>query len=351
MVTNVKKNLPKTLSWLLILGLILPLLTACQGMNLPWVATFTPTPSQTPTPSSTPTVTATFSPTPSPTATFTPTPTPRPQARRVLIVSIDGLRPDAIAAAPMPTLQNLMQTGAYSLQAQTIFPSATLPSHTSMLSGMCPSAHGVLWNDYQPENGYAQGTSLFSLAKPYGLYTLLIVGKEKLRQITPPENLSYFRYINDRDLVIIEQALPELQKGFDLAVIHLPTTDGMGHEYGWMSPEQLSVLRRADEALANLLKGLEQAGLRDGTLLIVTADHGGHNQTHGSRDPLDMTIPWVVNGPGVVPGELTVDINTTDTAATAAWALRLPLPAAWVGLPVYEAFGEISPARPSPRCE
>ncbi|HEY5902494.1 MAG TPA: alkaline phosphatase family protein, partial [Anaerolineales bacterium] len=84
-------------------------------------------------------------PAPSPTAapTGTPTAIPRPSITRVVIISIDGLRPDAIDAAPMPVLQELLRGGAYSLSAQTVMPSTTLPAHTSMLSGLCPSAHGI----------------------------------------------------------------------------------------------------------------------------------------------------------------------------------------------------------------
>jgi hypothetical protein len=75
---------------------------------------------------------------------------PLPQrsvSRNVLVVSIDGLRPDAIAAYGAPTLRRLMREGSYTLSATTIDPSTTLPSHTSMLTGQPPERHGVLWNN------------------------------------------------------------------------------------------------------------------------------------------------------------------------------------------------------------
>jgi predicted AlkP superfamily pyrophosphatase or phosphodiesterase len=267
-----------------------------------------------------------------------------------LIISIDGLRPDAIFMTSTPNLAALMKSGAYTLNAQTIHPSATLPAHSSMLTGLCPKQHGVDWNDYIPEKGYAKGTSIFALAKQAGLYTVMIVGKEKLRQITPPETTDYYQWINDRDVVIAKEAAPVLEKGFGLAFVHFPTTDGMGHMYGWLSPEQLSVIRRADEAIGTLLSSLDEAGLRDSTLIIVTADHGGHNMLHGTWMPQDMTVPWIVSGPGVVPQVLSVPVNTTDTAATAAWALNLTMPSEAVGIPVTEAFGKDSGPRADPRC-
>lgn len=268
----------------------------------------------------------------------------------MLIISFDGMRPDAISMAPMPNLQALMQSGAYSLTAQTTFPSATLPSHASMLLGVCPQKHGVNWNDYDPAQGYAQGTSIFQLAHDAGLNTAMIVGKEKLIQLTHPESLDVYKFINDRDLVITDWVLNNFPADFGLMFIHFPTADFMGHEYGWLSGEQLSVLRRGDEALGKLLAALDERGLRSETIIIVTADHGGHNQMHGSRDPQDMTIPWIISGPGIRPMELTAPVQTTDTAATAAWALQLPIPAEWDGVPVTEAFGLPVQPRPIPLC-
>ena len=76
-----------------------------------------------------------------------------------------------------------------------------------------------------------------------------------------------------------------------------------------------------DEALGKILAELDARGLRDETLIIVTADHGGHDTTHGSSMPEDMTIPWIVSGPFVQPKVLTTQVHTMDTAATAAFML------------------------------
>ncbi|RPJ24644.1 MAG: hypothetical protein EHM33_17150 [Chloroflexi bacterium] len=314
------------------------ILLACQipGSGLPFTPA-TATPSQT----QPPTLTATASATPPPTETATPsaTSTPTPRARRVVILSIDGLRPDAISLAPMQNLLELMQGGAYSLSAQTTYPSVTLSSHASMLTGSCPSEHGVDWNDYMPENGYAQGTDLFDLAKAAGLRTDMYVTKKKLVQLTEPSSLDNAVFVNDRDLVLMERLLDEFPQDFGVLFIHFGITDGMGHSYGWLSSQQFSVLYRADQALGQLLDELDARNLRSETLIIVTADHGGHASTHGSNSPEDMTIPWIASGAGIVAKPLTTLIHTTDTAATAAFALGLSIPPEWNGVPVYEAFG------------
>ena len=323
--------------------LVLIFLFACQipgGMN---TQPATQTPSATAAAAHTPTLTFT------PTQTITPT--PAPLARRVLILSIDGFRPDAISLAPMPNLMELMKNAAYTLSARTIYPSSTLPAHTSMLSGTCPKKHGVNWNDYLPQNGYAQVTDIFDLAHAAGMKTVMYVGKEKLRQITEPSSTDIFEYINDRDLVITEKLIENFPADFRLMFIHFPTTDDMGHVYGWLSNEQLSVLYRADQAIGNLLAELDARGLREEMLIIITADHGGHSTTHGSSMPEDMTIPWIAFGAGVQPMQLTTPVQTVDTAATIAFALGLPIPPEWDGGPVYEAFGlpVRAPSQPCPK--
>jgi len=304
-------------------------LLACAPGGL--LSVSTPTPSPVPA-SATPSLT----PIP-PTATITPT--PRPLAKRVLIVSFDGLRPDAIAAAPMPNLLELMKTSAYTLSAQTIFPSVTLPAHTSMLSGLCPSKHSVLWNEYVPENGYALGVDLFDVAHAAGLRTVMIVGKEKLRQIAEPASTDVFDYEKDGEVAITKAAVKEIKQGFGVMFVHFPSGDFAGHEFGWMSKKQLEAYVIGDAALGNLLTALDEKKLRSSTLIIITSDHGGYKKTHGLDRPEDMTIPWIVSGPGVVPGSLTSFVHTTDTAATALFMLGLPLPAEWDGRPVTEAFG------------
>jgi predicted AlkP superfamily pyrophosphatase or phosphodiesterase len=257
----------------------------------------------------------------------------------VLILSIDGLRPDAIGLTPMKHLQELMQSAAYSLHAQTTYPSVTLSAHASMLTGMCPSKHGVNWDDYIPANGYAQGTDLFDIAHAAGLKTYMYVTKKKLQQLTDPASLDKFVFVNDRDTVLTQRLIQEFPQDFGLLFLHFGMADGMGHSYGWLSPQQLNFLARDDQAFQKILDELKARNLYNDTLIIVTSDHGGHNSTHGSNSPEDMTIPWIAAGPGIQPKQLASSIHTMDTAATAAFALGLNIPAEWDGVPVYEAFG------------
>lgn len=257
---------------------------------------------------------------------------------RVVIVSFDGMRPDAIEAAGMTNLLELMKTSAYSLSARTISYPTTLPSHTSMLSGMCMEKHGMKWNGNNLYRGYAKGTDLFNLTHEAGMKSIMLVGKEKLRLIAEPETTDVFEVFWGEAL-IAQAAIKLIPNDFDLMFLHFPSADLIGHKHGWMSNAQFKALRDGDDALGAVLAALDENGMRESTLVIVTADHGGHNKTHDGSRIEDYLIPWIISGPGVVPMQLTSPIYTMDTAATVDYALGFSRQPQWDGLAVYEAFG------------
>lgn len=301
------------------------------------VFNFTETPTVTVT--STLTLTPVPTETPSPTLTFTPVPS-FDTIERVLIISYDGMRPDAIELAPMPNLMNLIANGAYApTSAETIDYPATSPSHASMLSGLCMDKHGVVLNRYFAYMGYSKGVDVFDLAHAAGLHTVMIVSKDKLRQMAEPETTDVFE-VRYGEPAVSREAMVQIEQGFDLMFVHFAGPDLRGHKYGWMGDSYMQVLREGDVALGLILDALRENGLMDTTLLLITSDHGGHDRNHIGTIIEDFRISWIAYGPGVVPGQLDFMISTTDTAVTAAYALKLPLQPYWDGIPVYAAFGQ-----------
>jgi predicted AlkP superfamily pyrophosphatase or phosphodiesterase len=270
---------------------------------------------------------------------FVPNLAPTAKIKRVIIVSFDGMRGDAVEAAPMVNLMAMMKAGAYTLTARTINYSVTLPAHASMLSGLCQSKHGVDWDVVTYYKGYSKGVDIFDQAHAAGLKTAMIVGKEKLRQLAEPETTDAFIFVKGVKVTIMEAAIEQIPLGFDLMFIHLGTPDDRGHKYGWMSNAYLQALREGDDELGKLLAALDQYGMSDSTMIIVTADHGGHDREHPGTLTEDLLIPWVAYGPGIQPGLLMGPVSIMDTAPTVAYALELPEQPEWDGIPVYQAFG------------
>ena len=125
----------------------------------------------------------------------------------------------------------------------------------------------------------------------------------------------------------------------DLCVLYIGTTDEIAHVHGWMSPPYLDSITQADAAVGQVLTSLDEAGLRDQYTFLILSDHGGHDFTHGTDSPEDMTIPWILSGPGVKHNHrIETPVVIYDTAATMAHLLDLPRPDVWEGQPVYDAL-------------
>jgi len=251
---------------------------------------------------------------------------------RVAIISIDGLRPDAILTVGAPNILALAARGAYSWRAQTILPSTTLPSHVSMLSGFTPDVHRMDWDDYTTERGPIPVPTIFSVAQGQGRRTAMIAGKHKFTYFCDMGACDVWAISGNGDDDLSARAVSE--RDVDLLFVHLPDVDLTGHASGWMSEPYLAAVRRADLAVGRIISSLPHD-----TTVILSADHGGHLTQHGSSHALDVTIPWIVAGPRVARGrELSSSIRTVDTAATAAYVLGVPLQPTAAGRPVLEAF-------------
>ncbi len=328
--------------WLLLTFALL----GCAVLPVAPTATAMLPPTLTPTALSTATdsPTVAFTPTAISTGTPTPSPTPNPRPTRLLLISLDGFRPDAVSPDRTPNILALAMRGAYTWSAQTVLPSATLPAHGSMLSGYQVEDHGLTWNDYLPRNGYIRVPTIFTLAHQAGMTTAMLVTKQKLVQAAAPEMLDYFEYLPAGDFAVADRAISLLHASYDVLFVHFAGTDAAGHLHGWMSSRYLGTVAYTDIAIGRLLTALDEAGLRESTLVILTADHGGHDHSHGSARPEDTTIPWIMAGPGVRQAfAITVPVSICDTAPTAAWALGLPLPDDLDGRPLTEAFAETPP--------
>jgi arylsulfatase A-like enzyme len=240
-------------------------------------------------------------------------------SRHVIVVSIDGLRPDAIEEYGATTLQRLMREGSYTLSARTIHPSKTLPSHTSMLTSLPPEQHGVLWNNVATADADSvELPNVYSQA-PGGLFG---------------------RWSSERTVSDVGRYLESARP--NLLFVHLTDPDAAGHRAGWMTDAYGRAVLAADSAVDRLIALAEHAYGKGNFSLIVTADHGGHGTNHGSDDPRDVTIPWIAWGKGVKhAGAMESAVQTMDTAATVLWLLAVPEPSNWAGHPVTGAYDAV----------
>lgn len=259
--------------------------------------------------------------------------------RHVVILSFDGARADAMRQV-MPS--TLLARAAYSWEAQTILPSTTLPAHASMLTGLGPDEHGVRFNVWVPGSGYLSLPTVFSLVTAQGGKAAAFVTKSKLLFLIRPGTAAHAEHLPFPEydqLATVREAVRYLAREQPhLLFIHVADLDDAGHSSGWMSAPYLAAARRAPETVSVLVDALARMMVLERSLVIVTADHGGHGRIHGTADPQDTTIPWLAFG-AVRPGPIPARIVIYDTAATALAALGIPIPSTWQGRPVLLPVG------------
>ncbi len=284
-----------------------------------------------------------------------------PRAQHVFIISIDGGKPEVMTNSEMPNLKKMVAEGTCTWTADTVYPCLTLPAHTSMLTGVGPAKHRIFWNTWLPAAGVVRVPTVFSVARQAGFSTAMLVGKEKFQHLAKPGSLDWFSYNREEEHVVLKPILgqdePErsatvlatnvandaarciLKHKPNLCFIHFTDPDDVGHQYGWGSAQQKRALEDVDVALGTVLKALNDSGIAAESVVIVTADHGGHGTVHGAYIADDMKIPWIAWGKGVVAGsQIKPMVNTCDTAATALWLLDIPVPDSFDGRPVRSAF-------------
>jgi predicted AlkP superfamily pyrophosphatase or phosphodiesterase len=267
----------------------------------------------------------------------------------VLIISIDGLRPDMALRAKTPTLHQMMEAGCFSFWARTTPLAITLPSHTSMLTGVIPRKHEIEWNKDLPLSKpvYPSFPTIFEMAKKHGFTTAMAAGKSKFSTLAKPGTLDWSWIAatsTSGDADVAEHAVDMIrQHQPQVMFIHFPGCDNVGHAKGWGSPEQLEIIAQADAQVGRVLNALEEAKVRDHTFIILTADHGGAGRTHVPDDARSRHIPWIAVGPHVRKNiDLTtyadLIINTEDTFATASYVLQIPVGKLIDGKPVRQIF-------------
>lgn len=249
---------------------------------------------------------------------------------KTLLILVDGMRPDALEN--IPQAQRLMKEAAFSLKAETVMPSVTLPCHVSLFHSVDPSRHGTTTNTYAPQVRPIKG--LCEVLKEHKKRSAFFYNWEQLRDLSRPGSLS-FSYFCKGGEIGYEQAnnavtnaamayIPKEQP--DFAFLYLGYVDDAGHRFGWMSEEYMAAMKNSWENIDRILSVLPE----DYTVFI-TADHGGHDRTHGTDMPEDMTIPLMIKGPDLEPGRELKNANIKDIAPTIAQLLGALPEEEWEG--------------------
>ncbi len=252
------------------------------------------------------------------------------QDNHVILISIDGLRPEFYKDPSwnMVHLRQAMQTGTYADGVNSVFPSVTYPSHTTMVTGVTPIKHGVHFNTPSEPLGITGNwnwhyenikvPTIFSEAEKKGLKTASMFWPVSVNS-PATYNLPEYWYLpktkgtkRNMKQAWIDKAKPagfyeELENNaigkldsidFDVKylgldenlarasayvirkykpsflALHLVMVDHFEHEEGRDGDKVRAAVAGVDRAVKTIMEAVDKAGIKNNTTFIITGDHG-----------------------------------------------------------------------------
>ena len=161
----------------------------------------------------------------------------------------------------------------------------------------------------------------------------MFYGWEPIREIGRCSSLFASEYINayafdGTDSALTERAICGIKEyAPDFVFLYIVETDDKGgHDCGWMTDTYLTYVSRAIDCVKRVIDAVG-----DQYTVIVTADHGGHERSHGTEMDEDMTIPMFYMGEDFEAGRVFENVSLLDIAPTVAAAMQIPVPREWEG--------------------
>ena len=270
-----------------------------------------------------------------------------PEARRVIVVVADGLRPDIIPLLDLPTFGRLVRQGASTLDGRTVRPSVTAAAMASLLTGVEPGVHGLASSRFCVPRPARALDPLPRVLRDAGVPAMAWMAalpwmyRGLGATLARRAGFDHVSFAGRGAAEILSAAASTLVRRPDgLQMLHWPDADAAGHAHGWPSPAYLRAARAMDHWLGELDE-LTNASRDPDTLLVVLADHGGggtERRDHDTDHPLNRRIPIILAGGAVSRVTLLPDSSLIDVPPTILHALGVAIPASYQGRALLEAF-------------
>ncbi len=252
---------------------------------------------------------------------------------KALVIMLDGMRADTVDNGLAPNIKALAEgkwqpgyNGAWSLSANTLRDGTTesAPNHVAIATGMTTKKTGIDDNGDLIRKGTTTAklpTWLARLAQERrGLKPLHIFAWYGDLRLSPDYGV---QFIFDRDKANA-RTLAKMMREADapdavMWYIDLPDHAGHGHSYYPYSKQYEAAVRESDGYVGEVLAAIaaRPTFANEDWLVVVTADHGGWERSHGQMSTQCYTIPFVVAGRRVRQGRIPGVPHNYDAAPTA----------------------------------
>jgi predicted AlkP superfamily pyrophosphatase or phosphodiesterase len=274
------------------------------------------------------------------------------RVKKVLVIGIDGLRPDVLQNEDTPFLNALIKDGAYSSETQVLGQryrkndTISGPGWSSFLTGVWADKHGVHNNDFKEPNfkRYPHFFQRLKEKRPAARTASFVSWKPIDEYITSAADVSKVFAVETkvaRDWADNEWKLAESAKQYleqenpDAIFVYFGFLDVIGHNKGFHPsvPEYRSAIAVIDGAIGKVLRGMlaRKTYANEDWLVLVSSDHGGKGTTHsqGHDVPEIRTVPLIVSGPSAKRGKIEGPTFLVDVPVTALHHLGVEIDPAW----------------------
>jgi len=267
-----------------------------------------------------------------------------------ILIGIDGVSAEAFQYASTPFMDELVAKGAVSLKTRGVMPTVSAPNWATILSGAGPEQHGVTSNNWtMSKHGFRptvcdyEGyfTSIFTLIRQQRplANTAMIFDWDWLGTCINKKFVDTMIYISGTQQVTDAAADYIVRNKPYFTFVYYGHPDETGHTKGFNTTDYYQAISEVDGEIRRLIDSVKHAGIFDNTAFIITSDHGGRGFGHGGESMIEITVPWIIFGPGIRKNVVLQDPNNLEnTAPTIADILGMKLPVEWTGKPVNEAY-------------
>ena len=242
----------------------------------------------------------------------------------VLMVLLDGWRPDVIAAAHTPTIDMMMQDSAYSMEARVEDTTISGSGHSSFLTGVHRDKHNVHGNSFGDANyqEYPYWFNLLKYERPE-MHTAAYHNWLPMADAALDFSVCGYcvdMYVTGSDNSIATQLATDLaNKQMDAVTIVIDAPDAAGHGYGFHPsiPQYVAAMNQSDVWLGMMMDAIfaRTNYAEEDWMVIISTDHAGSGYGHGYNIPEHREVPliiWGAESPGTIwPAPDAVDIVPT----------------------------------------
>ena len=280
---------------------------------------------------------------------------------KVVLFGVDGLLQRCIDFRSLPTFNRILENSSYTFKARTTIQTISAPAWSNILTGLESEASGILTNDWKVvEKGpispiFDVIPTIFSILKDaqpdlktgmrYAWPWFSEMGNLRYPNTLdfefncPAEGLE--EVVECEETRMFDDFRTMIENDVDLIFNYIDSVDETGHTFNFCSEEYIERVRVVDGQLGRLLEIMEEHGVLEETVVIVTTDHGATYLTddHGGQNDDNLLVPWMIMGPGIRKNyEIKSYVKSMDTAATILEVFGEKLNEELRARPVFEAF-------------